>query len=146
MITAVDEQIGRLLATLDELGLAEDTIVWVSSDHGDMLGSQGLRLKRKPWEESIHVPGIVRYPRKVLGARDSDVLLTQVDFAPTWLGLCGVKAPAGMQGTDLSAVVLGPVRARPRVGVLRDLRTVSCGGRDGGLAWRPYWALYVCAP
>jgi arylsulfatase A-like enzyme len=107
MITAVDDQIGRLMAALDELGLADDTIVWVSSDHGDMLGSQGKKLKRKPWEESILIPGIVRYPRKVLGARTSDVLMTQVDFAPTWLGLCGVEAPAVMQGADLSTVVLG---------------------------------------
>lgn len=68
MITAVDAQIGRLLRTLDELGMAEDTIVLLSSDHGDMLGSHNRRLKRKPWEESIRVPGILRYPRKRFGS------------------------------------------------------------------------------
>jgi arylsulfatase A-like enzyme len=134
MITGVDEQIGRLITTLDELGLAEDTIVWVSSDHGDMLGSQGLRLKRKPWEESIHIPGIVRYPRKVLGARTSDVLLTQVDFAPTWLGLCGVKAPAGMQGTDLSAVVLGESEHGPDSAFFEIFGPYHAGGVTEG--WR----------
>ncbi len=134
MITAVDEQIGRLLASLDELGLAEDTIVWVSSDHGDMLGSQGLRLKRKPWEESIRVPGIVRYPRKVLGGRDSDVLLTQVDFAPTWLGLCGVDAPDGMQGQDLSAVVLGQSEQGPESAYFEIFGPYRSGGVTEG--WR----------
>ena len=61
-ITAVDEQVGRVLSTLRELKLEENTIVLFSSDHGDMLGSQGKILKRKPWEESIRVPGIMRYP------------------------------------------------------------------------------------
>ena len=60
-----DIQRSKILRELDELGLANDTIVLFASDHGDMLGSQGQRLKRKPWEESIQVPGIIRYPRRV---------------------------------------------------------------------------------
>ena len=134
MITAVDDQIGRLMATLDELGLAEDTIVWVSSDHGDMMGSQGMRLKRKPWEESIRVPGIVRYPRKVLGARTTDALLSHVDFAPTWLALCGIEAPQAMQGTDLSAVVLGQTEQGPDSAFFQIFGPYHAGGAVAG--WR----------
>ncbi len=134
MITAVDEQIGRLVATLDELGLAEDTIVWVSSDHGDMMGSQGMRLKRKPWEESIRIPGIVRYPRKVLGARVNDSLLSQVDFAPTWLGLCGLDAPDGMQGADLSSLVLGESEGGPDSAFFQVFGPYYAGGVTAG--WR----------
>lgn len=107
MITAVDHQIGRLMQELDQRGLARDTIVLVSSDHGDMLGSHGLRLKRKPWEESIRIPGIIRYPARIGKGRRMDNIFTHVDFAPTLLGLCGVKPPSEMQGADLSAVVLG---------------------------------------
>ena len=107
MITAVDEQIGRILGELDDLGLAENTIVLVSSDHGDMLGSHGKRLKRKPWEESILIPGIVRYPAAVPPGRVTDAIFTQVDFAPTLLSLCGIGVPDDMQGSDLSAVILG---------------------------------------
>src|SRR5262245_39792171 len=55
MITAIDDQVARLLRTLEELALVDDTIVIFTSDHGDMLGSQGRRLKRKPWEESINI-------------------------------------------------------------------------------------------
>jgi len=106
-VTAIDDQIGRLMQALDELRLSEDTVFLFSSDHGDMLGSHGLPLKRKPWEESIRVPGIVRYPRGVAAGRKERALFTHVDFAPTLLGLCGVKAPAGMQGADLSRIVLG---------------------------------------
>lgn len=105
-ITAVDDQVGRLLQTLKELDLAQDTVVLLTSDHGDMLGSQGQRLKRKPWEESVRVPGILRYPRKAPEGRSVDTILTHVDLAPTLLSLCGVKVPATMQGTDLSPLIL----------------------------------------
>lgn len=107
MITAIDDQVGRLVRTLEELGMAEDTIVLFSSDHGDMLGSHGQRLKRKPWEESILVPGILRYPRKVRGGRKVETPFTHVDFAPTLLGLCGLRPGRDMQGADLSGAMLG---------------------------------------
>jgi arylsulfatase A-like enzyme len=112
-ITAIDDQVGRLLRALADLGLDRDTIVLFTSDHGDMLGSQGARLKRKPWEESIRVPGILRYPARVLAGRSSDVLLSHVDMAPTLLPLCGVPVPADVQGSDLSGVVLGKTDRGP---------------------------------
>jgi arylsulfatase A-like enzyme len=112
-MTAVDEQVGRLMRTLDDLGRAGDTIVLFTSDHGDMLGSHGRRLKRKPWEESIRVPGILRYPAKAKQGRTSDALLTHVDLAPTLLALCGLPVPDDMQGADLSAVALGTTDRGP---------------------------------
>jgi len=106
MVNAIDEQVGRILAELQARGMAEDTLVFLSSDHGDMLGSHGLRLKRKPWEESVLVPGILRYPRG-LKRGTSDCIFTHVDFAPTLLGFCGVKPPPEMQGVDLSRALAG---------------------------------------
>ncbi|MDX9755092.1 MAG: sulfatase [bacterium] len=107
MIHAIDDQMGRLLKTLDELGLAEDTIVFFTSDHGDMLGSHGMTLKRKPYEESILVPGIFRYPRLGISGRICDSLVTHVDYAPTLLSLCGIPVPDSMQGRDCTATLLG---------------------------------------
>jgi len=112
-ITAIDEQVGRLLEELNRLGLAEDTIVWFTSDHGDMLGSHGLPLKRKPFEESIRVPGILRYPRRIRGPRREPALFSHVDFAPTFLSLCGLRAPSFMQGRDLSGIALGKEKRGP---------------------------------
>ena len=106
-INAVDDQVGRLLEALRELNLEQDTIVLFTSDHGDMLGSHGQRLKRKPWEESIRVPGILRFPARIRPGRQVDELLSHVDVAPTLLSLCGIDVPATMQGSDLSAVALG---------------------------------------
>jgi len=134
MVTAVDDQIGRILGELDSLGLTEDTIVLVSSDHGDMLGSHGQRLKRKPWEESIRIPGIVRYPRSGAAPRQTDAFFTQVDFAPTLLSLCGVDTPAGMQGADLSPVILGQTDAGPDSAFFQIFGPFFAGGCEAG--WR----------
>ena len=106
-VSAVDAQVGRLVKALDDSGRVKDTIVVFTSDHGNMLGSQGERLKRKPWEESIRVPGIIRYPARVAPGGTSEALLSHVDMAPTLLSLCGLRVPGSMQGADLSGVVLG---------------------------------------
>ena len=112
-ITAVDEQVGRLMRALEDLGRSRETIVLFTSDHGDMLGSHGQRLKRKPWEESIHVPGILRYPARIPAGRTSDALVSHVDIAPTLLSLCGMPVPSKMQGSDLSSVALGTTARGP---------------------------------
>jgi arylsulfatase A-like enzyme len=112
-ITAIDDQVGRLMRLLDDLALEKDTIVVFTSDHGDMLGSQGERLKRKPWEESIRVPGIFRCPERIKESRRTDALLSHVDLAPTLLSLCGATIPKDMQGRDLSQVVMGAKEEGP---------------------------------
>jgi arylsulfatase A-like enzyme len=98
--------VGRIVHRLDALGLGENTIVLYASDHGDMLGSLGERLKRKPWEESIRVPGILRWPGHVKAGSRCGVFFTHVDFAPTLLGLAGVAAPSQMQGENIAGAIL----------------------------------------
>jgi len=134
MVTAADEQIGRLLQELEELGMAEDTVVVVSSDHGDMLGSHGQRLKRKPWEESIRVPGIVRYPREVAAGVETEAFFSHVDFVPTLLSLCGVETSAPMQGQDLSPVLRGETGEGPDSAFFQVYGPFLAGGVEAG--WR----------
>lgn len=133
MVTAVDDQVGRILEELDRLGLRESTVVIVSSDHGDMLGSHGARLKRKPWEESIRVPGIVRHPLAPAG-RETDALFSHVDIAPTLLSLCGIGPPAEMQGSDLSPVILGESDSGPDSAYFQIFGPFLAGGVTQG--WR----------
>jgi arylsulfatase A-like enzyme len=128
-VSAIDQQVGRLLAAADD-----NTLVLLSSDHGDMLGSEGQRLKRKPWEESIRVPGIIRYPAAVKAGRRSDSFFTHVDFAPTLLSLCGIKPPARMQGADLSGVVLGKSDKAPGSAFFQIFGPFQGDGTDDG--WR----------
>ena len=110
MTAALDDGIGRVLRAIDDAGVREDTIVLVASDHGDMLGSQGERLKRKPWEESIRVPGILRWPARLKADAHRDIFFTHVDFAPTLLGMAGIQTPREMQGRNLARAIAGEER------------------------------------
>ena len=104
MIENLDDNLGRIREALDEAGLAENTYIWFFSDHGDMHGSHGHFRKSMPWEESIRIPcilggGVPFYEGR---AGRVDAVLNHVDFAPTTLGLCGIKPPEGMAGFDYS--------------------------------------------
>lgn len=96
-ITCIDEQVGRIMKALEEIGRTEDTLFIFTSDHGDMLGSNGMILKRKPHEESLCVPGIFHYPRKIKPGQVKDALFTWVDIVPTLLSLGGAAIPEGVQ-------------------------------------------------
>jgi arylsulfatase A-like enzyme len=112
-ITAIDDQVGRLMNTLRESGFDENTIVLFTSDHGDMLGSHGMRRKRKPHDESARVPGIVRWPAHISKGRVVETLFSHVDMPPTLLALAGLPVPKEMQGADLSRVALGEITDGP---------------------------------
>ena len=116
MITNLDDNMRKLMAALDKAGIAQDTIVCFTSDHGDMMGSHSRFGKNVPWEESINVPFILRYPRLLRPAK-TDLLLSTVDIMPTLLSLCGAQVPKSVQGRDLSYFLLGkngkPVRGWP---------------------------------
>lgn len=116
MCTGIDTALGEVLDRLDTLGLSNNTIVVYTSDHGDMLGAFDLRLKQKPWEESLNVPFIIRYPGQVPAGVTSDMLLGSVDLMPTLLGLMGHSAsiPAGIEGLNLSAKLCGQTGATER--------------------------------
>jgi arylsulfatase A-like enzyme len=113
MISAIDDQVGRLMQALKDFGVEENTIVLVSSDHGNMLGSHGLIDKQQPYEESIAVPGVVRFPRRIRPGRRLDAFFTHVDMGPTLLALCGLPVPREMQGTDISSALTGEERPAP---------------------------------
>ena len=106
--TALDDCVGVLMQRLDELNLSEDTIFVVTSDHGDMLGSQGHTKKQRPWDESIRVPFLLRYPRQ-LGNKPRNISapFNSPDIMPTLLNLCGIDTPETAQGEDWSPILLG---------------------------------------
>ena len=104
-ITAIDEELGRVLKTIDEMGLAPNTIVVYTSDHGSMFGSHGLGSKRQPYEESIHVPFLVRWPGVVSPGLKSEALFGSIDIMPTLCGLAGLEIPQSCEGQDFSAAL-----------------------------------------
>lgn len=106
--TALDDCVGELCGTLEETGLKDDTLLVFTSDHGDMLGSQGLNKKQKPYDESIRVPLLFRWP-KGLGteARQLEGPINSEDLLPTLLGFCGLAIPKSVEGLDYSGYARG---------------------------------------
>lgn len=84
-ISLIDKGVGRILDTLDELGLAEDTMVVFCSDHGEMMGDHGLWQKGIPYEASVRIPMLVRYPGRVDAGVVNDQPVSLLDLAPTFL-------------------------------------------------------------
>ncbi len=109
MLASVDDAVGRILDALKQSGLEENTIVVLSSDHGEMMGAHGKWEKMSPFEEAVRVPLFLRWPGHIAAGSKSDALFTPMDLMPTLLELVGVRAPPGvaLDGIDLSAAVLG---------------------------------------
>ncbi len=103
----IDACVGRIMKALDDLGIADDTILVFSSDHGDMIGSHRMCLKQEPFEESIGIPFVVRYPRRIPKGTVTDGLLRPMDMMPTLLGLAGAPIPSGVEGISLADAALG---------------------------------------
>ncbi|MCK6474784.1 MAG: sulfatase [Planctomycetes bacterium] len=126
-VSALDEQVGRLLQGLQHNGQLDNTFFVFTSDHGDMLGSHGMQRKQLPWEESINVPFLLRTPRG--DAKRVPALLNGWDLMPTLLMLMGVKVPSTVQGLDLSGAVTGKRHEAPSSTLACAIATFSeyCG-------------------
>jgi arylsulfatase A-like enzyme len=112
MISFLDAQFGRILAALDRLGVADDTIVVFTSDHGHFLGQHGLTAKGPfHYEDLLRVPFLVRWPGRIAPGSVTDGLLGLIDLSPTLLSACGLPVPGAMQGVDQTPVWTGQVAA-----------------------------------
>jgi arylsulfatase A-like enzyme len=127
-VTGADENLGKLLAALDQLGLAEDTVVVYASDNGYYLGEHGLGDKRSIYEESIRIPLLVRYPRLFGKGKVVDELVLNIDLAPTFLDLAGVPVPPEMQGASWKALAAGQKPAHWRQSFLAEYFYENGGG------------------
>ncbi|MHB0998866.1 MAG: sulfatase-like hydrolase/transferase [Armatimonadota bacterium] len=107
LTTWVDDTVGKLMASLEKEQLANDTIVVFTSDHGDMLGSHGLVQKGYLYEESIHIPYIIRVPGQNEGKVVTDQTANLVDLMPTLLNIAGCEQVEHTHGQDLSPILTG---------------------------------------
>ena len=108
MVSMLDKYVGKILDRLENLGLADDTVVIFTSDHGHLYGQHGLTAKGPVhYEDLLRVPTIVRYPGAVPAGRRCSALQSLQDLAPTVLSLCDIEVPKQMTGVDQSDVWLG---------------------------------------
>jgi arylsulfatase A-like enzyme len=114
MIESLDDEFGRLMAALKQAEATDDTIVVYTSDHGDMIGCQGLKAKRWPHEESARIPLLIRYPRAIKPGTVIADPIGAPDMYPTLAGLAGVPAPKGLDGDDYSPLLRGESSKPPR--------------------------------
>ena len=107
-ISVVDRSVGTILAELERLGLADNTIVMFTADHGDMMGAHGLWYKEVMLQEAMRVPMLVRLPGACGGTRIA-APWSHVDLTPTILGLLGASKniPADRHGRDRSPEIRG---------------------------------------
>lgn len=138
-IKAVDESVGRVLKYLDDEGLADNTIVIYSADQGFFLGEHGWFDKRWIFEESLRAPLLVRWPGVTKPGSTTRDIVSNLDFAETFLDAAGIPIPAEMQGRSIRAVLAGrtpadwrkafyyqyyeypqPHHVRPHYGVITD--------------------------
>lgn len=108
MISLMDKYIGRILDKLDELGIADNTIVVFTTDHGHFFGQHGLQYKGGfHYEDLIKLPFIVRYPGQVPAGQQSSAIQSLVDLAPTFLSMSGLDIRPEITGVDQSDVWRG---------------------------------------
>ena len=106
-VKAVDENIGRMMDYLDENGLSKNTVVIYSSDQGFWLGEHGWFDKRWMYEESLHTPLLVRWTGRTKPGSTNTDLVSNLDFAQTFLDIAGAPQPKDMQGRSLLPILHG---------------------------------------
>ena len=106
-VAAMDDNVGRLLAALDELKLSERTVVVFAGDNGYYLGEHGLGDKRSAYEESLRIPMLLRYPPLAAKGATVDSMVLNTDLAPTFLDLAGLPVPAAMHGRSWRPLLQG---------------------------------------
>ena len=106
-VRSVDNNVGRLLDYLDESGLAENTIVVYTSDQGFYMGEHGWFDKRFMYEESLRTPLAMRFPKGLKINKDTEAMVQNIDYAPTFLDFAGAEIPEEIQGKSLKPLLTG---------------------------------------
>ncbi len=113
-VASVDENVGRVLDYLDQSGLSKNTLVIYTSDQGFYLGQNGWFDKRWMYDVSMRSPLMARWPGHIKPSTKTNTMVQNIDYAPTFLEIAGVKIPASMQGLSLKGVLEDPAKTLPR--------------------------------
>lgn len=129
LISHIDDQIGRILDTLDSCGLTDDTLIMFTSDHGENLGDHGKINKYNSHDSSSRVPLIVSYPSGLKPQSHRHELIESVDLVPTLLDWSGIQVPPNLQGRSFRPLLEGKAY-EPRGSAFIEL------GEPGGFSYK----------
>jgi arylsulfatase A-like enzyme len=143
LVTLVDDQVGRLIEKLGEVGRLDDAFIVFTTDHGEMLFDHGLFDKAFAfYDQIIHVPAIVRWPKHLPAGATVDGIVESTDLVATTLAAAGVEVPHAMTSRDLSPLMRGEADSVRDYAVTQhfnircirthDMKLVFYGGRDYG--------------
>jgi len=138
MVLAIDDMVGHLLDYLETTGRSNNTIVVLTSDHGTQAGAHGVRpwQKKYPYEESIRIPAIIRYPGVIIPGSKCDALTAMPDFFPSLCGLAEIPVPRSVEGYDLSGAWLGKFGSFEQDAILTMNFSQSFDWFTDGMEWR----------
>jgi len=142
LVSHIDDQVGRIIDTIEELGLRENTLIVFTADHGENLGDHGLVAKGEAYDSSSRVPLVFSMPGTVAQARVSHEIVEAVDIVPTLLDLGGVQQPREMRGNSLLRSITGEGQPEGRESAFIELGSEQLGRHYKAVRTREY--LYVC--
>jgi choline-sulfatase len=127
MVTYVDEELGRILKKLDDLGLREKTIILYTADHGEMLGDHGIWYKNSFFDGSATIPFIWSFPKALPRGKVVNTPAMNMDVFPTLCELCDLPKPAGLEGSSLLPVLQGTKDGADRQALSENYRRDFAG-------------------
>lgn len=136
MVANVDKNVGRMKQAIKDCGIDNDTIFVFTSDHGELFGAHGRRAKNIFYEEAVRVPFLMQWGDKLPKGKN-DVCLNTVDIMPTLLSFMGIDCPKGVEGRDLSRVLLNEKDVEEPEGALMQGTGATAIFEDGH-EWRAY--------
>jgi arylsulfatase A-like enzyme len=134
MTADLDHNFGRLMQAIQKAGVADDTIVVFTSDHGEMHGAHGRRGKNIFYEEAVRVPFLIRWPGRIPAGSVTDACLNAPDIMPTLLSMMQLPIPAKAEGMDLSHCARGNPGPEPEAAFMQGMGAVASW--EDGHEWR----------
>jgi len=135
MVNYVDEELGRILKKLDEMGLRDKTIILYTADHGEMLGDRGIWYKNSFYDGSAGIPFIWSFPKALPQGKVVSAPAMNMDIFPTLCDLCNLPKPAGLEGKSLVPLMKGTEDGRDRYALSENYR----GGFAGRMIRTAKW-------
>ncbi len=139
MVTYVDEEFGRILKKLDDLGIRDKTIIVYTSDHGEMLGERGIWYKNSFYDGAACIPLIWSFPQALPQGKVVGTPAMNMDVFPTLCDLCNLPQPEGLEGSSLLPVMQGADSGKDRFALAENYRNGFSGRMIRTAKWKYFF-------